>query len=377
MTACAMSADRDQSRSSRLTIIRLIMASPASPSRKDQKDRPVVTFVLVLLLGIVVHLHVSTRSLAPTAHFLVRDQSAIPTIVASGNDSTENTLDVKNTTITHLHAVTVESDENSTEAFHVLGDANQHTTATTNETSTVLLHDNSTLLKLQRRQQHLDTIRKMSPIMCAGLPKTGTTSLHRYFASGRRFGNQYYSSHTFTKLPNGTKPRAGACMQDNLRHGNPMLKDCGHYQVWSDSGYAAKGDCFYPLWHALDEFIQQYPYATIVINTRNATEWTRSIQKWARGSLARRWNICRHNNPALPKTLQPREWIEFYQVYHERIRNACKEHTTLKCIEFSITDERAGEIMESNFGIPASQWMNCDPRGMKCKQAGSQVIVGG
>jgi hypothetical protein len=103
------------------------MASPASPSLKDKMDQPIVTFALVLLLGIVIHLHVSACSLAPTAHFLIGNhQSAIPTIVATRNNSTGNTLDVKNTTITHLHSIMIESDKSSMEAFHGLSGPNQH-----------------------------------------------------------------------------------------------------------------------------------------------------------------------------------------------------------------------------------------------------------
>lgn len=216
-------------------------------------------------------------------------------------------------------------------------------------------------------QQLAHSLRERKPIFAAGLPKTGTTSLHKYFLSVKIKG-VFQSSHTYTKLHNGTSIRAGACMQQQFLQKKPMLRTCGRFQVWSDSGYALRGDCFYPLWHALDLFVQQYPYATIILNTRNATDWTNSIHTWSKGSLAKRWMKCRNGlSPTLPRTLKKKEWIHFYHVYHERIRQACQQHSTLKCIEFDIGDANAGAILEREFGIPALHWRNCDPRDWSCK----------
>ncbi len=223
-------------------------------------------------------------------------------------------------------------------------------------------------LTMRERKLLAWKLKRMSPIIAAGLPKTGTTSLHKYFLSLRE-NSIFRSSHTYTTLANGTKPRAGACMQENLRKGKKMLKGCGRFHVWTDSGYASAGDCFYPLWHALDEFVEQYPHATIILNTRNATLWTASIQKWANGSLAKRWIRCRNANPKLPRTMKKKQWIKFYNVYHERIRQVCQMHETLNCIEFDIQNENAGRILEASFGIPASHWRNCNPKDFTCIQA--------
>jgi hypothetical protein len=218
--------------------------------------------------------------------------------------------------------------------------------------------------KMNRLVQKL---RKRTPIFCAGLPKTGTTSIHRYFSSLPGL----WSSHTYGRR-NDQLFRTGRCMEDNWKANRPMLEGCGGYHAWSDQGDASHvsgvTQCFYPLWHALGDFYKDYPNATILLNIRNDTAWANSIQKWGGGSLARRWRRC-ETTPYLPKTKSLQEWIDFYNEYNGRIRRFCQDHPSLTCLEFQTEDPNAGQILEKAFGIPASSWGDCKPSERGCRAA--------
>ena len=132
-------------------------------------------------------------------------------------------------------------------------------------------------------------------------------------------------------------------MEDNWKAGRPMLENCGYFQAWSDSGYARSTRSFYALWHAMEDFYRDYPNATIVLNTRNATDWVYSFHAWRRGDLSRRWRICL-NIPSLPKRMEVQEWVDFYNEYNQRTRSF-QEHPSLTCIEVEIEDPRAGDTL--------------------------------
>ena len=68
-----------------------------------------------------------------------------------------------------------------------------------------------------------------TPVLILSLPKSGTTSLARYFICG---GIPTAHTHRFW---NGTWLRLGDCFRHNvLENRRPMLDGCGPYKVWSD-----------------------------------------------------------------------------------------------------------------------------------------------
>ena len=68
-----------------------------------------------------------------------------------------------------------------------------------------------------------------TPVLILSLPKSGTTSLARYFICG---GIPTAHTHHFW---NGTWLRLGDCFRENVveRH-KAMLDGCGPYKVWAD-----------------------------------------------------------------------------------------------------------------------------------------------
>ena len=70
-----------------------------------------------------------------------------------------------------------------------------------------------------------------TPVLILSLPKSGTTSLARYFICG---GIPTAHTHRFW---NGTWLRLGDCFRQNVldrQHRRPMLDGCGPYKVWAD-----------------------------------------------------------------------------------------------------------------------------------------------
>jgi hypothetical protein len=70
------------------------------------------------------------------------------------------------------------------------------------------------------------------PIFVTGLPKTGTTSLFKFFRCGG-----VRSSHTWVTKPGAEKPvLVGECIQANILQGRPPFEGCGTYDLFSDTG---------------------------------------------------------------------------------------------------------------------------------------------
>jgi hypothetical protein len=70
------------------------------------------------------------------------------------------------------------------------------------------------------------------PIFVTGLPKTGTTSVFKFFRCGG-----VRSSHTWVTKPGAEKPTlVGACIQANILQGHPPFEGCGTYDLFSDTG---------------------------------------------------------------------------------------------------------------------------------------------
>jgi hypothetical protein len=70
------------------------------------------------------------------------------------------------------------------------------------------------------------------PIFVTGLPKTGTTSVFKFFRCGG-----VSSSHAWGTKPGAEKPTlVGKCIQANILHGHPPFEGCGTYDLFSDTG---------------------------------------------------------------------------------------------------------------------------------------------
>jgi hypothetical protein len=82
-----------------------------------------------------------------------------------------------------------------------------------------------------RRQSPVE-LKIAYPIFVTGLPKTGTTSVFKFFRCGA-----VRASHAWVTKPGAEKPTlVGQCIQANILQGNPPFEGCGTYDLFSDTG---------------------------------------------------------------------------------------------------------------------------------------------
>lgn len=205
------------------------------------------------------------------------------------------------------------------------------------------------------------------PIFVFSLPKSGTTSIWRYFNCGK-----LWSVHHWTKLELEGEPheRIGVCMGKNVYERNnsvPMLQGCGHAQAWSDAGAIYGKECFYPSVHGLDNIAKFYPNATIVLVTRNTDTWVKSLQKWNGGQLMSQWAKRCSGFPSPSKDLltDTQQWVDFYNHHTQTIRDFVRDHPTLTYFEAPLEAPDTPLQLEQAFRIPAKCWGNYLPGGGK------------
>lgn len=69
------------------------------------------------------------------------------------------------------------------------------------------------------------------PIFIPSLPKSGTTSIHKYFTCG----NQNSAHHVY-RIDGKVRNKIGKCWQRNIQQRRPPLEGCGNHDIWSDTG---------------------------------------------------------------------------------------------------------------------------------------------
>ncbi len=196
----------------------------------------------------------------------------------------------------------------------------------------------------------LDQLKVPYPILHVSLPKSGTTSISRYFYCG-----QIWTAHTFANTIGTThkqkQMRVGHCYLNNVQAGRPPLQDCGKYKVWSDLGHPRGTPCYYPSVHGLDAFVNAYPNATILLVTRNSTAWSNSVLKWKNGDLLRKWRRC---DKFPNKQSSEQDLVKFYEWHAQNIREFVQQHPSLTFVEASLEDDDLADQLEAKIGVNAS-----------------------
>lgn len=217
-------------------------------------------------------------------------------------------------------------------------------------------------------------LKKKKLVFVAGLPKSGTTSLHYYFTCGG-----YKSSHTYGKK-NGTVVRTGRCIEDNIVSGEKPLHDCGDFQVFTDVGYSTKfpkpSHCFYPtlslptLKALVDAYSADYDFY-LLLNVRSATAWAQSILDWK--GLVRRWNICaaqQQTNASrptdttllLPRSEDLEDLAHWYDEANNQVRQFASLQTNLTFVEVTMESPQVGLLLlQETVGISPTCWRHCRP----------------
>jgi hypothetical protein len=194
------------------------------------------------------------------------------------------------------------------------------------------------------------------PLLVATLEKSGTTTAHSYFkcALGSRV-----PVHQFT-FRNGTYTDVGKCWEANDRTGRPSLENCGHKRVFSDINFfhPTLNHCYFPVVEGgFDKFAQSYPYATVLMQIRNATSWYSSVKRWNR--LDQRWSRslgCRQKGVTPKPDATQADWEEYYENYTRSVRQTVSRYPTLNYVEVPLSED-IGPVLDNVFGF--SQETQC------------------
>lgn len=216
------------------------------------------------------------------------------------------------------------------------------------------------------------------PIISLNFPKSATLTMKSFFDCGG-----ITSIHTSTI--NG---RIAVCMMENQLNDKPPMDGCNTHRprgaeshelvpidFISDIGLQGP-PCYYASVHdgGLENIAKYYPNATILLVTRNATSWHRSIAKWGSllhrlkkycgfdGSLHDGDNMEYWNNmyTSLPRSKEE-YWVHFYQAHTQKIREFAMKHLSMTYVEVELENEKLGEILERYTSVSASCVMDCHP----------------
>lgn len=228
--------------------------------------------------------------------------------------------------------------------------------------------DTATIAVQHARRRHDDHYYPPGfPILVTGLPKSGTTSIHKLFICSKSAG--FNSSHTYSKVNKTAGVRVGKCYEKNVLQSKPPLYNCGNYNVWTDNGYADfDNKCFYPSIHGLSAFYKAYPNGTIFMNLRNTTKWVNGIKKWSGGSLLERFRNCNNAHGMLPKNAFSNKDIgDWYDQHNAAVQKFALAHPSLRYVELDIESPTFAQDMQTAFGVKRECWRHCKPGRAGCK----------
>ena len=216
---------------------------------------------------------------------------------------------------------------------------------------------------------NISSLKLPTPIFLASLPKSGTTSVWRFFNCGG-----VWAAHLYGKNETGGF-LLGQCMKQNsMVKNHSIFEGCGSYSVWTDTGLVEgppANTCYYPAIEGLDDIYQSHPNATILLLVRDKTSWGRSVKRWKRGSLVARWRRCNLTG-FQGDSLQ--QLMSFYEWHKDLVRQFAKEHPSITFLEFSLEDSNLSSLLEESTGISSKCWAKCDPTKKTCEVESQQEV---
>ena len=212
------------------------------------------------------------------------------------------------------------------------------------------------------------------PIIGLNFPKSATTTMSKYFQCAG-----IISAHTST-----LGGRIGICMMENHLADKPPLHGCDMRQNYTDPtevevevmfDIGIQGPpCYYPGVHVggLENIVKHYPEATIMLVTRNATKWFKSLEKW--NNLLNVWedkSSCGFDGSLegdgmeywadLYSKSKSQYWIEFYEAHTQKIRDFMLKHLSLTYVEVELEHNDVAEQLEHYTGVKQSCFKHCLP----------------
>ena len=199
------------------------------------------------------------------------------------------------------------------------------------------------------------------PILVVGMPKTGTTSIHKYFQCAGLSSIHWRNYEIAAEKKDDAEIYVGTCMRNASDSGLPLLQTCGNYNVYAQMDVTSPDNpsqgCYFPQISNLNELSNEAPAATFILNRRNMTAWYRSIHNHMGGTMYREAfdsRLTRCNTTWSPNSTRMEDMIAWHQAQIERVRQFVLAHPTHALIEPDIQSPMAGRQMSIAFGISNS-----------------------
>lgn len=232
----------------------------------------------------------------------------------------------------------------------------------TTPATTITLHNERKKTSSPQAQPQKQVLKPAwpNPALVVGLPKAGTQSIADYFRCGCYKVSHYKNCNR--QMKRNDESKCGIIIHENVLAGVDPLLNTGDLDVHAQLDIVKeKGVCYFPQMDALDEIHKHHPNSTFILNTRNATHWLSSVERW-RGMRQR---LVKCNLTDLPTGVGSRDedMFSFFHKHIERIRNFCKKYPSHALVEIDVESNTTGAILERAFGIPSTCWGKNNHRG--------------
>eukprot|EP00581_Thalassiosira_minuscula_P020191 CAMPEP_0183720338 /NCGR_PEP_ID=MMETSP0737-20130205/12976_1 /TAXON_ID=385413 /ORGANISM="Thalassiosira miniscula, Strain CCMP1093" /LENGTH=306 /DNA_ID=CAMNT_0025950185 /DNA_START=271 /DNA_END=1191 /DNA_ORIENTATION=+ len=191
------------------------------------------------------------------------------------------------------------------------------------------------------------------PFINLGFPKTGTTSLHSFFACAG-----YRSMHYRC----GPSVACAECIRSSVEEGkgNKPLANCGKAEAYSQLDNGSHGN--FPQVQYLEQIVESYPNATFLLTFRNVSNWYHSLTHWppinTEGQLHMSDGLMIANIlPEFPSGVgnNEEEFSAWFCTHVERVREVISRlNRTL--VEIDIDNPNVAEYVTDVFDIHTSCW---------------------
>ena len=223
-----------------------------------------------------------------------------------------------------------------------------------------------------------DKVTLPRPIIGLNFPKSATTTMSKYFQCAG-----IISAHTST-----LDGRIGICMMENHLADKPPMEGCSiklhkktevevEVEVMFDIGIQGS-PCYYASVHdgGLENIAKHYPEGTVMLVTRNATKWFKSLERWNKGRLLTAWgnrSSCGFDGSLEGKGMEywtdlyhsseskSQYWIEFYEAHTQKIREFALAHLSLTYVEVELEHDKVAKQLKRYTGVKESCFKHCLP----------------
>jgi len=200
------------------------------------------------------------------------------------------------------------------------------------------------------------------PYINVGLPKMGTTSLHKFFSCGGLSSTHYYCHpNPIKKL--GRKGLLNAKCASMLEKASlarlpPLSFAIKNYNM-SDAYMQLDDGHYFPQVELLDEIVEGYPNATLFLTFRNMSAWYKSLSNWPpkkKPKLSDRLKMLDIKGLPKGKGKDVYELSDWYCKHVQRVRDLVAQDPSHTLVEVDIQDPDMGQWLESIFSIKKRCW---------------------